>query len=280
MPTFDTPKPVSVDLHIEAGTVRIHAEDRTDTLVEVRPSNGARDHDVRAAENTQVDYANGKLTIKTPKQRSPFSRGSSVDVTLTVPSDSSVVGSAALAHFHGDGRLGAVRIKVAMGDIHLERTGELQISTGSGEVSVDSAAGRTDVNTACGNIDIRDIAGDAVIRNSNGETRIGEILGELRVRAANGHIDVARAGDGVQARTANGDVRIKEVVRGRVTLETAYGEIEIGVREGSSAWVDANTSFGNVRSSLAASDSAPGKANDTVEVRARTQFGDIIIRRS
>lgn len=280
MPTFDTPKPISVDLHLEAGTVRIHAEDRTDTVVEVRPGNGARDNDVRAAENTQVDYADGKLTIRTPKQRSPFSRANSIDVTVTVPSDSSVHGNAALAHFHGDGRLGAVRLKVAMGDIRLERTGELHVTTGSGEISVDSAAGRTEITTASGNVDVRDIAGDAVIRNSNGETRVGEILGDLRVRAANGHIEVARAGESVQARTANGDVRVREVVRGRVALETAHGEIEIGVREGSSAWIDANTSFGNVRSSLAASDTAPGKASDTVEVRARTQFGDIVIRRS
>lgn len=282
MPKFDSPKPISVDVQLEAGTVRISAEDRLDTLVEVRPGNGARESDVRAAENTQVAYIDGKLAIKVPRQRSLFGRGSTVDIELTVPSGSNIHGSAALAHFRSDGRLGAVHLKVAMGDIQLERTGDLHLVTGSGHISVDSSSGRAEISTASGTIDLRDIAGNAVIKNSNGDTRVGEVIGELRIRGANGHVEVARAGDVLGASTANGDIRVGEIVRGKAALETANGEIEIGIREGSAAWIDANTNFGNVRSSLAASEKAPAaaKSGDTVEVRARTQYGDIVIRRS
>ena len=57
------------------------------------------------------------------------------------------------------------------------------------------------------------------------------------------------------------------------------GKVDIGIRDGVAAWLDLNTGFGKVRNEL---DDAPGPAEDdeTVEVRARTSFGGITIRRS
>ena len=46
MPTFDTPEPISVTVEFGVGDLRIVASDRTDTMVEVRPSDppeGRRD---------------------------------------------------------------------------------------------------------------------------------------------------------------------------------------------------------------------------------------------
>jgi hypothetical protein len=48
---------------------------------------------------------------------------------------------------------------------------------------------------------------------------------------------------------------------------------------GVAAWLDLSTGYGNVRNDLdAAGRPAPGE--DTVEVRARTSFGDITVSRS
>jgi hypothetical protein len=68
-------------------------------------------------------------------------------------------------------------------------------------------------------------------------------------------------------------------VRGSVELGTAYGELEVGVREGTAARLDVRSQFGNVRNLLTASD-GPQPSDQRVEVRARTSFGDIVIRRS
>jgi len=57
MPTFDTPEPISVTVEIGVGDIRIVASDRTDTVVEVRPSDEAKKSDVTAAEQTRVEYA-------------------------------------------------------------------------------------------------------------------------------------------------------------------------------------------------------------------------------
>ena len=83
----------------------------------------------------------------------------------------------------------------------------------------------------------------------------------------------------VAAKTANGAVRIGEVVHGSIELATSYGELEIGIREGTAALLDVRSQFGGVRNSLTASE-RPEPSDQTVEVRARTSFGDIVIRRS
>jgi DUF4097 and DUF4098 domain-containing protein YvlB len=126
---------------------------------------------------------------------------------------------------------------------------------------------------------IREIDGPAVIKNLNGVTWVGEVKGDIRCNAANGDIAIDRALGAVDAKTANGAVRIGEVVRGSVELGTAYGELEVGVREGTAALLDVRSQFGNVRNLLTASD-GPQPSDQRVEVRARTSFGDIVIRRS
>jgi hypothetical protein len=64
-----------------------------------------------------------------------------------------------------------------------------------------------------------------------------------------------------------------------VSLQTAFGELEVGIREGTAALLDVRSQFGRVRSELDASD-GPEASDETVEVRARTAHGDIVIRRS
>ena len=49
--------------------------------------------------------------------------------------------------------------------------------------------------------------------------------------------------------------------------------------KGTAAWVDAKTSFGRVHNRLGSAD-GPELSEKTVEIRARTSFGDIVIRRA
>jgi hypothetical protein len=62
-------------------------------------------------------------------------------------------------------------------------------------------------------------------------------------------------------------------------LETAAGELEVGVREGTAAWLDVSAHHGRVRTSLDEA-STPDEGEATVEVRARTSYGDIVIHRA
>jgi ABC-2 type transport system ATP-binding protein len=54
----------------------------------------------------------------------------------------------------------------------------------------------------------------------------------------------------VGAKSANGDVRLGDVVRGSVVLETQLGDLEVGIREGTAAWLDVRANAGRVHNAL------------------------------
>ncbi|WP_328379169.1 DUF4097 domain-containing protein [Streptomyces sp. NBC_00440] len=283
MPTFDapfaTPEPISATAQVDAGSIRFIATDRVDTVVDVQPRDPKRNQDVRVAEQTEVRYASGLLTIRTPKQRYIIGRTGSVDVTVELPTGSRVDMTGAWAQVYGEGRLGEVRVKTSSGDVRFDTTGPLHVAASHGSITVDRVEGPAEMATSSGSMRIGTIEGAAVLKNSHGSTTVGDAMGELRVNGSNGDISIERARTSVTAATANGAVRVGDVSCGTVKLETSHGAIEIGIREGTAAWVDAGSGFGKVHNALGASDS-PDKTEDTVEVRARTSYGNIDIRRA
>lgn len=281
MPKFDTPEPISVTLELGVGNVRMTASDRTDTVVDVRPSDPADESDVQAAQRVRVDYANGVLQVIGQKARAfDFSRKTkSVDVSVELPSGSRVTAEVQVGNFDCAGRLGECRLKTSTGNVRLERTGPLRLHTSAGHVTTGVIAGNAEVHTGSGAVRIGEVEGSLVVKNSNGNTEVDAVNGDARVRAANGDISVGRAGAGVEAKSSNGSIRIGEAVRGSVVLGSAMGDLEIGIAEGTAAWLEVKTSFGHVRNTLENA-ARPEESDETVEVRARTSYGDITIRRS
>lgn len=282
MPTFATPELISVNLEIGVGDVRIVASERADTVVEIRPGDATKKSDVSLAEQTRVDYVNGVLTIKAPKGRRQYriwGEAESIDVQLDLPAGSHFRGEGGVASVRGSGSLGDVRVKIGVGDIQLEQAGQVELKTGAGRVSVVRAAKDAAITTGSGIVEIGSIGGGGVVKNSNGDIWIGEAIGDVRVRAANGKIVIDQAQATVVAKSANGDIRLGEVSQGAVAAETACGRIEVGVLAGVAAWLDLDTHFGDVRNELDTAE-PPQPGTKSVEVRARTAFGDVVVGRS
>jgi DUF4097 and DUF4098 domain-containing protein YvlB len=282
MPVFDTPEPISVTVDLSVGNVRIAASDRTDTVVEVRPSNESDESDVKAAKQTRVEYSNGTLVVKGPRARvfDLSSKNRSIEVSVDLPTGSQVYLDAAAGDFRCTGQLGECKVKTSTGHVQLEQTGPLRLDTAAGNVTVDRVTGNAEVSTGIGRVRIGEFAGAAVIKNSNGKTEIGTAAGDVRMRAANGDISIDRAAAGVDAKTANGSIRIGEVARGAVVLKTAAGDLEVGISQGTVAWLDVSTGYGHVHNTLDDASPGPELARETVEVRAHTSYGDITVRRS
>ena len=279
MPKYETSEAISVTLELGVGDVRITASDRTDTVVEIRPSDEADESDVKAAQQVRVDYANGTLQVTGPKARVFTRKAGSVDVAIELPSGSAVSAEMQVGDFRCAGRLGECGFKTSVGKVRLERTGPLRLHTSAGQVTADGIAGHAEISTGSGKVQIGEIEGSAVVKNSNGDTTIGAVTGDVRVRAANGAISIGRAGAGVDAKSSNGNIRLGEVARGSVVLETAMGDLEVGIAAGTAAWLEVNTGFGHVRNLLDEA-ARPTESDETVEVRGRTSYGDITIRRS
>ncbi|TJZ54404.1 hypothetical protein FCH28_14815 [Streptomyces piniterrae] len=278
MPVFDTPEPIVATLEFDCGSARIIASKRTDTVVEVLPSNDADEADVRAAEQTKVTCSGGKLLVKGPKKRSLFGRSGSIEVTVQLPVDSDVLGTTPMADFVCEGRLGECRLKTSLGAIQVEEAAAVNLRTSHGAISVDRVRGDAEL-VGAGRIDVGEIAGAAIVKNGNGETVIGEITGDLKANSSNGAIAVDIAHASVEAKSANGAVKIGDVARGQITLQAAAGDLEVGIRKSTAAWLDVHTRVGRVHNTLGESD-GPGDAANKVEVRANTGVGNITIRRA
>ncbi|GHJ44071.1 hypothetical protein Cs7R123_14130 [Catellatospora sp. TT07R-123] len=277
MPTFDTPEAITVDLHLAVGEVRVHAADRADTVVTVRPSNNNA-KSVKLAEQTRVEFTAGRLLVRTPKTSSLFGKPGSIDVEVHVPAGSALEGTCSLGSVRATGRLGECRFRTGYGDLSLQQTGPLRVGTGAGDVSVDHVDGDAEASTGTGRLRIGHVTGAAVLKSSNGDTWLGRADGQARVNAANGAITVGRAGGGLTAKTAHGAIRVESAVRGSVVLQTAAGQLEIGIPEGTAAWLDLNAS-GTVRNQLNSAE-GPQETDERVEIHARTHWGDIVIHRS
>jgi hypothetical protein len=261
MPTFDTPQPITATVEISAGSVRLVATDRDDTVVDARPRDESRSHDIKAADRVRVDFTNGTLLVSSQRGFS-FPRRGAVVVDIALPSGSRLHASAASANITADGRYA-----------------DCKFASASGDLEVGSVVGNLKADTASGGITVHDINGSASVSTASGHATIGGLDGDVKFRAASGALTVARLHGNLNAQTASGDVTVATAVNGGVSVQTSSGEVVVGIAEGTAAQLDLRTGSGEVRNSLTPSD-GPAASDETVVVHARTGSGDVVIQRA
>jgi hypothetical protein len=281
MKTFETTGPITATIDVVSADVRVTAAGGGPATVDVQPSDPADSEDVRAAGQTRVVLAGDQLVVKAPKLRSwlPHTAGGSVTVTVELPAGSTLRAAGQLAEFSAAGDLGECRIRVGLGRIRVERAGPAALKCGNGDIEIEHATGDAQLITGSGDIRARRLDGSTAIKNTNGGTWIGEARGDVRLRAANGDVVIEHAGGDFSAKTANGDLRVDDAARGSVELETHSGDVVVGIREGTAAWLDLRAAAGSLRNELQAAED-PGGSGESVVVRARSSLGDVVIRRA
>ena len=227
MPNFDTPEPISVTLELGVGDVRIIASDRTDTVVEVRPSDESDESDVKAA-------AAGPRRLR---RRHAAGHGPEGARFRLLPQDQvgrrvhrtaqrlagvrRAAGRATSAAPAGSGSAGS---RPPPGTSGSSGPARCAWTPAAGHVTVDGVAGDAEISTGSGKVqhrrDRRHRGGQELQRRHR---RSARSPATLRVRAANGDISVDRAGAGVDAKTANGSIRLGEVARGSVDARHRRG---------------------------------------------------------
>ncbi|MFI0448802.1 DUF4097 family beta strand repeat-containing protein [Actinomadura sp. 6N118] len=216
MQKFNTPAPISAVLHIPAGRVQFIAADRADTTVEVLPANASKGRDVKAAEQTTVEYADGVLRIAAPAGKNQYLGPSgSVEVTVQLPAGSRVEGKAAATEFRAVGQLGDVTFEGAYDQIKLDEAASVRLTAVAGDVEVGRLTGTAEIST------------------SKGDIRVAEaVSGTVTLRTEMGDIEVCAA-PGVSASLDAG---------------TGYGRISNGLKNDGSADLDihATTAYGDI----------------------------------
>jgi DUF4097 and DUF4098 domain-containing protein YvlB len=280
MPTYQTPTPIDLAINLQVGAIEIIASDRADTVVTVSPTNPTKSADRKGAEATKVEFDGERVSVIGPRPRiNWFGPSESIDVKVELPTGSRLTAETAVGALRTVGRLGATRIKSAMGGVDIDTTGDLWLHSSHGNATVAAAEGGVEITTDFGQIRVGTVTGDATLKASYGSIAVEESGGDVDVKLSFGDLDIAKALASVAAKTAYGSIRLNEVSSGSIQVESGLGEVTVGVRPGIPAWLDLSSKNGQVRNELV-SDRAPNPSEQTVAVRARTSLGDINIQRA
>jgi DUF4097 and DUF4098 domain-containing protein YvlB len=256
--TFETPGTVELEIHIPAGTIEIAASERTTTEVEID-----EDDDVDV-ELHPLPGGGHRISIERRRPKHVFGwRRDEVEVRVHAPSGAIVRGDSGSADLSIGGSVGAVTFGTGSGEVEIDRCdGDLGLRVASGDVRVAHVGGRANVDSASGDVELDAAGGDVTVRSASGDVRIG----------------VARAS--VQVSTASGDVTLEDVSSGRAVLNSMSGDVRVAVRRGTRVWLDLATTSGDASSDLASADPDTAGDGPTLELRAASVSGDVIVERS
>jgi hypothetical protein len=278
--TFQTPGQVRLDIRVGAGEIRLESGAEGETTVTLEPLRD--DEGTRAAiEDARIDLRErGNDHEVFVEVRGRHFRGAEVLVEVRCPDGADVKAKSGSAGVEGHGRFGSLEAQSGSGDVQFsELSGDAKIDAASGDVQLGEVGGELRSNTASGDVQVGKVAAAAKINSASGDVQLGEARGQLEVNSASGDVEVREAGSSVSVNTASGDQTLGSISAGKVSLKSASGDMRIGIREGSTLWVDARSRSGEVRSELPVSDAPPEGDAPHVELRASTMSGDIAVVR-
>lgn len=251
----------TVDIELEAGSVRVLAEERDTPTATVEPADGSSASQ-EAAANTRVELRGDTFYVHAPKSRWLPGRSIKLDIEIRTPIGSAVKAVTASAEVDCRGEFSDVTIKSA-----------------SGAVAIERATGDVAVKTASGDVEARRVDGDLRVETASGDVSSDHVGGATRVHTASGDVTIGQAASGAVVGTASGDVTLGAPPRGEVNAKTASGDVRLRVPAGTGVWLDLSTVSGATRSDLDVSAEAPG-ASPNLTLRVRTLSGDIEVYRA
>ncbi|MFJ8442484.1 DUF4097 family beta strand repeat-containing protein [Kitasatospora griseola] len=222
MQKFATPTAITAVVDIPAGHLRLIAADRTDTVVEVLPANPSKSRDVKAAEQTEVVFADGVLRIVTADANHRLlGQTGALEVTVQLPSGSRIEAKAAAADLRGVGRLGEVAFESALGPVKVDEAAGGRFVLQDGSIEVGRLTGSARLDTQRGDLTVNEaVRGDLVLTTQSGSITVGAARGvsaSLDAGTSYGRIHNAlRNADDVpavtiRATTSNGDITARTV---------------------------------------------------------------------
>ncbi|MFB6855680.1 DUF4097 family beta strand repeat-containing protein [Streptomyces sp. NPDC056341] len=147
-------------------------------------------------------------------------------------------------------------------------------NSGSVEVTVQLPAG-SHIEAKAAAAELRGVGrlGDVTFDGAQGTVKLDEPA-SARLTLQAGNIHVGRLNGPAHISTQKGDLNIAEATSGTVELRTESGDITIGAANGTSATLDAGTTYGRIHNTLKNTDGATA----ALTIHATTSYGDIIAR--
>jgi len=263
--TFDVTGPLRLEIELAAGDIEI------DPTLEGKAEVELIAHDEesqRLVDAARVELQGDRLVVDVPQKRGGFSlaivfgRGG-IDCRVRCPEGTDVTAKTKSADVRATGTVGA-----------------LTVTTASGDTSADRVRGAANVKSASGDVAIAVAESSLDVRSASGDIAVEAVRGKVSVNTASGDVTIGEADADVDVNTVSGDQQHRAVRQGRVTAQAVSGDVAIGVRRGSKAYLDCSTISGDTASELDSLDAAPAADELLVEIKAKTVSGDIRITRA
>lgn len=262
--TFETPGQVVLELRMPDGSIDVGTYATTETIVDL---SGADDDVLR--ELARIDMRDEgdryvvTVEVDDPRPGFRFRRGG-IRLEIRAPHGAEVQIKTGSADARGRGSFSTISVQ-----------------SGSGDVDFETVEGDAVVKSSSGDVTVREVGGEAVISTASGDIVVEEVGGAAELRSASGDVHVFEAASGLTAQTASGDLEIDSVAAGTVTMQSASGDMTVGIRRGSRVWVDARSMSGETSSEFELGDEPFGdEEGPLVELRATAMSGDIHIKRA
>jgi DUF4097 and DUF4098 domain-containing protein YvlB len=169
----------------------------------------------RAVEETRVEAherrGRHEIVIEAPKRRGLSWRDAKLGVRVACPDGADVELSTASADLEARGRLGAVVVKNASGDVLTAACDSLSVSSASGEVQA------------------REVTAELTVKTASGDVEVGSVGGRTTINSVSGDVRVGHAGDLVALNSVSGDVEVEALAAGGLRANTVSGDLSIGV---------------------------------------------------
>jgi DUF4097 and DUF4098 domain-containing protein YvlB len=276
---FETLEPVDLKVELSTGKIDITSDDTAQTTVALDPMNG----DNYAREliaNARVEQHGNKISVIMPKNKGGFfGRKGQVRAQIRVPHESSLKVDTGSADLKAHGRYGEAQVNSGSGDMDIDQIASGDLKAGSGDVEVERVVSSVKVKTGSGDVSLGPVGGACDVMAGSGDVVLEAVDGSLKVKTGSGDVVVKIGGDRVDAMAGSGDVLIKQVSRGEVFAKTGSGDVTIGVRQGTAAYLDIQTVTGDVRSSLDTT-VTPLDGDATVAINVVSGTGDVVLQRA
>jgi DUF4097 and DUF4098 domain-containing protein YvlB len=188
-------------------------------------------------------------------------RKAALRVRVACPPGTDLAVTSASTDVNAVGRLGAVEVKTAAGDVIVQDVASLVTESASGDVIAREVDGSVTVKSTSGDFQARAVADDVEVATVSGDVQVGVIGGDLRVSAVSGDVNVRSVG-------------------GHATVNAVSGDVELGVPPGRCLWLDVRSASGDVRCDLDAADDAGAGDGAVGEITVRTVSGDVRLLRA
>lgn len=239
---FTTPRPVRLEVKVEAGDVWVATVDGDQSSVTLEGSQ-------KLVDATRVDLVGDRLVIE-QRRRSFLGRFGYFEEPL------------------------GVHVRVP----HRSRVG---IGSASGDVTLDGTFGGLEMSLASGDARVTgEVDGDASVKVVGGDVRLPRLAGDLTVRTVSGDVAAESVEGSVSVKSVSADVHVGSLREGMATVRSVSGDIELGIQAGTRVDVDAVSGLGDVSSEVPLSDTPAADPSPTVVIRSRSVRGDFRIFRA